>query len=736
MKRLATRKKELTPRLGRFLEAGALLGLVLIALALPLKQAGQPLPEVSAADIDLGESLIHGVGEAGANSVTGSMPLSTYWAAAQFGHLDWRGARLAWLAMGSLLLLSSAALACEIAPWPAGLLTMVILIFALDDWLSLTNTLQAVYALLIVLAAWALARFARKPGPSSGAWAGLAIGASLLYRSPLLFLPPILAAGFAFPGIRRDRGVARGLALAACLPILMLLPWLKLNYSLHGRLNPAEHMRSDTNIVSGALGLVANIEGDIRALAPEAEFEPGRVLGWAARRVLSSPLVYARAVLQRVGYAASLTPWLCLAALAAFCLGRGDPASRAVAGLAAYFLGVHVTMPIAQPYLIPFRILLSAFVAAAAAKALTPSLGGEGVCRVFSRRLLRAGCGGAGALALVSLCLTARYDARRADAASRWAAALTAAPNDAWLLSRHAEQELRAGRPRQAAADLSRALAHAPLNAEIHALLGYALALSGRPAALELIKLGPEAASRTRFELPFFRAASCVRHGRPARARALVRGAITDWAGTSLTVNRLETPLERATLAKLRPPPLTAILGSVLAPLTGAEQLKLLTIITEAAPPEHVADAAAIAAFLQLQRNRTADALPLLEQAIKANASGVCFLSSESFGGPSRDRFPVAFFDACIARLPKNAKLWADRGVARAGRRDPRAVDDLLKAHELDPASQETVLSLAFVLEAGGRTSEALELVETALARPGGDLRGQLLETAVRLRAH
>lgn len=729
---------DLNPGLGRFLEHGALLLLVLVSLALPLNQAGQPLPETSAADIDLGESLIHGLNEPESNSVAGSMPLSTILPAAQYGHLDWRTARGTWFALGCLLLLSSAALACELAPWPAAVLTILILFFALDSWLSLTNTLQAAYALLIVLAAWTVARLARKPGPACGAWAGLAIGASLLYRSPLLFLPPLMAAGFASRKMRRDRAAARGLALAVALPVLMLLPWTKLNYDLHGRLNPAEHMRSDTNIVSGALGLVANIEGDIRALAPEAEFEPGRVLGWAIRRVFSSPLNYARAVIARIGYAARATPWLCLGALAALWLGRSDPAILAVAGLACYFLGVHVTMPIAQPYLIPFRILLSVLVAAAAAKTLTPSLTDDGLTQILSRRLLRVACAAAVALGAVSLILVLRYDARRTkiDSPERWAAALAASPDDAWLLRRRAEKTLRAGRPRQAASDFARALAHDPLNADIHALFGYALALSGRPAALERLNLGPEATFRTRCELPLFRAASAVRQGRFERARGLVRAAIADWTKTSLTVNRLKTPLERETLAKLRPPPLTAIIGTVLGPLTRAEQLAFLEIVAQAAPPEHVADAAAVAGFLLLQQHRTANALPLLELAAKANASGVCFLSSESYGGPARSLLPVAFFSTCISRLPKSAKLWADRGVARAGLKDPGAIDDLYRSIELDPSSQEAVLSLAFVLQTRGRDREALKLVEAALARSdGGGLNALLLETASRLRA-
>ena len=250
-------------------------------------------------------------------------------------------------------------------------------------------------------------------------------------------------------------------------------------------------------------------------------------------------------------------------------------------------------------------------------------------------------------------------------------------------------------------------------------MLGYALALSGRPAVLEGLRLGAEATLKARGELPFYQAASEIRRGRPERARALLRGAVADWTATALTVNRLKTPLERETLAKLRPPGMTAVGGALLEPLS---------------PSEHVAEAAAVAGFLLLKERRAAEALPLLTRAVKANAAAVCSMSSESFGGPGRAGLPVVFFDECLERLPSNAKLWADRGVARAGRKDPRAEEDLRRSLALDPSSAEASLSLAFVLQGRGREREALEVVEAALARGGGGLRSRLIEAAAGLR--
>ena len=106
------------------LEAVAVVSLIATAALFSLDRADQPLPQITAADLVVGESLIHGVSAPEDNSVTTSMPLSTAWHALQFGHLGREGARRTWLLLNGLLLLAAAALACELASWPAALRTM------------------------------------------------------------------------------------------------------------------------------------------------------------------------------------------------------------------------------------------------------------------------------------------------------------------------------------------------------------------------------------------------------------------------------------------------------------------------------------------------------------------------------------------------------------------------------------------------------------------------------------
>ena len=184
-------------------------------------------------------------------------------------------------------------------------------------------------------------------------------------------------------------------------------------------------------------------------------------------------------------------------------------------------------MPISPPYLIPFQLLLTVLSACGAAKILTPSLAtSDGISRRLTRGLLAGILAVTAALGAFATLLVLRYEAQAAASSAQWESALASAPDDAWLLGRRAESSLRSGHPREAAADFSRALARAPLDGELRSLHAYALALSGRPAALELLRLGPEATSQARYRLPELRpllppgAERHAKHARSCEARS------------------------------------------------------------------------------------------------------------------------------------------------------------------------------------------------------------------------
>ncbi|MDE2490846.1 MAG: hypothetical protein KGM24_08355, partial [Elusimicrobia bacterium] len=217
---------------------------------------------------------------------------------------------------------------------------------------------QFVLTPLVLLAALALVRRARRPGAASSALAGAAIGASLLSRGVLAFLPPLLAAGeLRGPGRPRARAARAGLLLLAC--ALLLSPWWIMNAVVQRRFVPLENGAADLNVALGALGVVHGGDGNALALTGGKP-----VLPWAARRVFSRPGPFLRGVAARLRFALSLRLWLFALAALALLLRRRDPAVRAVALLAAYWLAISVLMPVEPDYFDPLWPLLAALAAA------------------------------------------------------------------------------------------------------------------------------------------------------------------------------------------------------------------------------------------------------------------------------------------------------------------------------------------------------------------------------------
>jgi Tfp pilus assembly protein PilF len=102
-----------------------------------------------------------------------------------------------------------------------------------------------------------------------------------------------------------------------------------------------------------------------------------------------------------------------------------------------------------------------------------------------------------------------------------------------------------------------------------------------------------------------------------------------------------------------------------------------------------------------------------------------------------RAKAAAAWFDACAARRPRDARLLNDRGVARwsAGRRR-EAEADFRAALAAEPGFLAAALSLASALEADGKAAEAARALETALSAPGADpaLAGEARAQLARLR--
>lgn len=149
---------------------------------------------------------------------------------------------------------------------------------------------ESVYALLVLLVAWAFARWRKSPSSASAAWAGAALGLSLLARSTLALFPLL------FP----PRKLKQAALMLAC-AVLPLTPWIARNAYLFKKIIPFE---------SGVAGPVIwyASQGHVVAPGDEASVEPMKTmyatlpptewdaysLSLARNEIVSHPLRYAK----------------------------------------------------------------------------------------------------------------------------------------------------------------------------------------------------------------------------------------------------------------------------------------------------------------------------------------------------------------------------------------------------------------------------------------------------------
>jgi len=427
--------------------AAAALGL--LALSLQPRASGVFAPD--ALERTLAEQLLHGLP---GPSVSLNPPMQSVVTALAFGHAP------SWFPLWAPELLRAATLALVFtlgatlhslaAGGAAAALTAAAVPFLGFNFMS-------VYAVLVLLAANALAWAAGREEAGRPSWpayaaAGSALGLTLLQRSPLFLLPFVLA-GHLWAR-RRSRGepapVREALALIAP-PLLMLAPWMRLNWLCFGTPTPFELGRARFNIITGALGHVSTLEGVLVNAGPS----PGEgALAWAALRVLRHPLDFLAAVALRLAAVVSWHPWLTALTAYSAWSRRASLPHRQASILAAYFLAIHCLMPVKPFYFEALWPVASALAACGLAARLFAE-GGPG------RRASSAAAGGllAGALGLgaYTMYVVSVYPGRAAQP-SRLAAEAGRRPDLACLRTLLGRQLLRQGRAGEAAVELRAAL--------------------------------------------------------------------------------------------------------------------------------------------------------------------------------------------------------------------------------------------------------------------------------------
>jgi predicted Zn-dependent protease len=108
----------------------------------------------------------------------------------------------------------------------------------------------------------------------------------------------------------------------------------------------------------------------------------------------------------------------------------------------------------------------------------------------------------------------------------------------------------------------------------------------------------------------------------------------------------------------------------------------------------------------------------VLDAALSADAAVACRAPLLD----DRSQAAAPYLDACVARLPRDADLLNDRGVARwtAGKKE-EALADFRAALAAKPGYLPAALSLASALDASGRPGGAKEVLNEALSQPQDD---------------
>ncbi len=563
------------------------------------------------------------------------------------------------------------------------------------------------YLLLVLLTAGLVVWRARAPSAARSALLAAALGATMLWRSPLVFFGPVLALYEWAAELRFSwKENRRRLLILGLAPYLFLIPWIAMNWAVHRRVVILELRSASSNIVTGALGLVQNIEGDLTTLVDEPfdETNGGAVVGWAVRQVVRHPLNFARAYALRMKYALSFHPWIALFAGAGVWVFRKRREYRELALLAAYFLAIHCFMTVEERYFWPLWPVLAllAFSLPAGLRAGERPLDGAPEARFASATLM-------GALALVmALSVHAEWTvlsfARgallgRGDVERQLSAALNESPGDAWLLRERAAERFRRGDFAGAADDFAGAAAREPESAPSRLLLARAEAIRGEPARLlawnDSSPFGRE--SQLQLDAEILKGCAYLRLGRKTEALERLKAAWAVYRARNIVVRGPQGEREKRVIDKLNASDwgFVRYCGDLQGPRPDAEKRALNDALEAIVPgsSEVWMDRAGIAA----RAGRRAEALAALAHARSLAQDAEAKLRTAAAYRELKDYgAAAALLDALIRDFPADSRPRFERAelAAERGRR-AEALEFLAGAEALHPGGGELRRALA-----------------------------------------
>jgi tetratricopeptide (TPR) repeat protein len=591
-----------------------------------------------------------------------------------------------------------------------------------DRWLFTFSLL-----LVAFLAAWR----ARFPSARKTALLAAAIGLSLNVLSVLFLLPPLLAAwDWRASRGRPERERRADAALMLLVPALLLLPWALTNWRMTGRLTFLESGRSDTNVITGALGMVKTVgPGPSRELAGIAFGDSAAA--WAAGEVARRPLRFVGAVARRLRFAASLQPLLLATALLALWLLRRRPGQAHLGAVFLYFLLIHCLMPVEERYFIPLWPLAAALAASLAGYKET------GAPNHLWTGLTACAFLPFAALAAYAQALVLAYPSRSADP-SAWERETARDPDQAWLWGAAGERLLRAGRPEEAASALRRSLRLLP-QSERAQMLSWTRIIRGGSRAAPPERISRDADAGLAVRPLLMRAMQDLSAGRAkaaaetiSRAAALQSALSASWGADGPAAASDSLRAAARELIQYWP------LRDRLVILDGLDAFPELGPPNElkdeiargapAAPPARTATAVSREALRRAALPRAAreDSLRLLEEAVRLAGpdAGIVRRAAEEYsrlGAPDR---AVDALHGLAARRPRDLDLRFDLALLahRAGRRET-ARQALSEARALCSGT-ESLRRLADAYRETGEPRQAVSLLTrlTASRADPGDL--------------
>ncbi len=226
---------------------------------------------------------------------------------------------------------------------------------------------QRLLALELLCALFYFLRDELSPSKSCKYAGAAMLGCTFMLRSTMALFPPLWGIWAVFRGGWKGwRFRCREVLPAVILPYLFLVPWMFSAHSGMQRNVIFEDGRANSNIITGALGLVGTIEGSSRDLALLNGWRDGDSLYlWAAKQVFSHPWRYMSAVAERVREVALFFPAAALLGISACAVLLFRRRVSLPLLVCSYFVVIHCLMSVEPRYLVPLWLVCAAFAGAA-----------------------------------------------------------------------------------------------------------------------------------------------------------------------------------------------------------------------------------------------------------------------------------------------------------------------------------------------------------------------------------